>query len=585
MNSNDLSRREVMKATAATAVVPLVAEVAAGSSMLVGDYLMARLKEQGVNFLFGVPGATCDAVFEAAQKAKLGIITTSTDMEAAYAADGCARVQGLAAVSVTYGVGMMALLPVVAGAFAERSPVVILNGGPSAEDLRLQSEVGTLFSHSTGKPHSDWRMFEEVTAFARRIERVSEVATTVDEALRAAKLKQRPVYLEIAKDMWRTLVSPPEKPLLTDLAPHGNEASVAKDIIAILRSAKIPAVLVGIEIARYGLQDEVKKLLEVWGIPFATTLLSKSVLDENMPGFVGVYGGERALALPKKTIEDADALLCLGEVLGRQHRKLAQNKRSLVRVHDGLVSMANQKTPAAVSLPALLKELLAQSSQGPAIGTGNLVNVGALSFAERRAALSSVVRGDEPGLTYDEVLRVVSDALTDDVVVVTDTSLSMYPAAELRVRGRASFVCNAVWQSIGFSVAAAVGVTLGQRRRSLVICGDGGFQMTAQALSTLARFNLNSTILILDNGTYGIEQWLLQPSYFSSATPSAKPKAYLKLARWKYELLAQSMGIAQTAAVESVAAFTPALEKALKSKGPNVIAVRIQEHNAPLGLT
>jgi indolepyruvate decarboxylase len=576
-DSNDLSRRQVFQASSTLALAPANA-LSASPNVTGADYIVQRLKELGVDMFFGVPGATCDAFFEAAHNQNLKVIVTSTDMEAGYAADGYARIKGLSAVSVTYGVGMMALLPVVAGAYAERSAMVVINGGPSSEDLRLQDGLHTLFSHSSGKPHSDLHMFEEVTCFAKRIERKEDIASIVDEALLAARLKQRPVYIEVPKDLWRATLPSPEKPLNTQPVPTGNEATVAKNIVSFLQAGKSPALILGIEISRFQLQDQVEQLLAKWSIPFATTLLAKSVVNENTNGFVGVYGGERALSLPKQTIEQSDALLSLGVVLSRQHRRMAQKGKALAHVGDSLVSIAGGKA-ASISLPFLMKELLALPFTKPA---GKLENVGSQSFSQRRKSLSPNASRNEAGVSYDEAMQSVSDVLDENSIVLTDTSLSMYPAAELQVRGRNSFVCNAAWQAIGFSPAACIGVALAQKKKPFVICGDGGFQMTAQALSTLARLEIPSVILILDNGSYGIEQWILQPKYFSG---NENLKPHLKLPRWNYEALSRAMGVTHAFTVESVEKLNQALKDSKENLGPTVISVRIKEHSLPMGLS
>ena len=156
-----ISRRRLTQASVGSAVVTRTAAIGAAivvthgaaqaATTTVERYILTRLSQSNVKKLFGVPGATCSPIFEAAQSGgDVSLVVTSSDLGAGYAADGYARTRGLAAVSVTYGVGMMSLLTAIAGAYVERSPIVIINGGPSAEDLRLQRDLGTLFSHSTG---------------------------------------------------------------------------------------------------------------------------------------------------------------------------------------------------------------------------------------------------------------------------------------------------------------------------------------------------------------------------------------------------------------------------------------------------
>ena len=163
---------------------------------------------------------------------------------------------------------------------------------------------------------------------------------------------------------------------------------------------------------------------------------------------------------------------------------------------------------------------------------------------------------------------------------MTDTSLSMYPAAELHTHGAKSFLSNSVWQAIGYSVAAAVGVAVAQPKRPVVLCGDGGFQMTAQSLSTMARRKLPAIVLVLDNGLYGIEQWLLEPRFFQDAATAAKP--YLSLHRWDYVGLAKALGVSQAVTVDTKAKLDDALSKAKANpKEPSLLHVVLPPKDLP----
>src|SRR4051812_2200399 len=117
----------------------------------VADYVLARLHEQQVDTLFGVPAAYCSPLFEATGGHGIVPVVTASDLEAGYAADGYARTKGLAAVAVAYGVGTLSMINAIAGAYVERSPVVVVNGGPTAANLDRLARFDVVFSHSTGR--------------------------------------------------------------------------------------------------------------------------------------------------------------------------------------------------------------------------------------------------------------------------------------------------------------------------------------------------------------------------------------------------------------------------------------------------
>jgi indolepyruvate decarboxylase len=587
-----ISRRQLIQASATSlaalkgasvgAAALLAQSTAHAATTTVERYILARLSENNVKKLFGVPGATCSPIFEAARSpSDVSPVVTSSDLGAGYAADGYARARGLGAVSVTYGVGTMCLISAIAGAYVERSPVVVINGGPSAEDLQLQKDLGTLFSHSTGHPQSDLVMFREVTEYAERAEKAVNVPQIVDRAIRIAKTKQRPVYVEIAKDLWGKACPAPTAPIDFTIAPSGNETQLAKDILTSLRNASRPALLIGIEVERHGLAAEVTNLVNKLAIPWSSTLLAKSAIAEQTAGFVGVYGGVNAPPSVIKVIEKADTLLAIGCVMGRQYRRLVVNSNATMTLaFNGMVKIAGKPAKPA-SLRALIAAMQAQSwTPNPALIAGT--KLPGLSFDQRRASITPRPAGPELGLTYEEVLRSTSDLLDETFIVITDTSLGMYPAADLNVAGRNGFMCNAVWQAIGYSVGAAVGVGVAEGRRPLAICGDGGFQMTAQSLSTMVKEKMNAVVIVLDNGLHGIEQWLLESSYF--ANPNSTPASYLALGRWNYADLAKSMGFGFARTVDTAVNFRQALNDAKANTGPSFITAVIKPHDLPSGL-
>ena len=586
-----LSRRRLMQATAVGLVASQTTLAKASpksrGKLSAADAIVARLVDGGATHFFGVPGATCDPLFAAAHaQPAMEVVVTASDLEAGYAADGFARVRGLSALSVTYGVGTMSLIGVIAGADAERSPIVVLNGGPSGTDLKLQRDFDTYFSHSSGREKTDLTLFREVTAFAARAEKASEIPGLLDKAIETALLQRRPAYLEIPKHLWTAKVTPSTTPFSTTPAPSGKESEVAEKIRAQLARAKAPLLVLGVEVQRYGLADNAKALVSKLGIPYTTTMLGKAAIPEGTPGFAGVYAGARSVPAMTSLVETSDAIFTVGCVFGRQYRNLAtKNSDTLVVAANGQVRFGGQVKRAATSpasLSALLDALLdvkwtknaSHAARNPLSGR---------TFEARRTSLKGArAASQENGLTYDGVLSAVSASLNSNNVVVTDTSLSMYPAADLDISDGGAFVCNGVWQSIGFSVGAAVGVALAKAVRPVVICGDGGFQMTAQSLSTMARRNLPCTVVVLDNGHYGIEQFLLDPRFFQS--PKSPQIPYLDLNRWDYAAFATALGFKHASAVSAVGAFETALAAAQSANAPSFIAVRVKKRDLPAQL-
>jgi indolepyruvate decarboxylase len=535
----------------------------------VADYILKRLSEQHVDRLFGVPAAYCAPLFDAAPSHGIKSIVTASDLEAGYAADGYARTRGLGAVSVAYGVGTLSMINAIAGAFVERSPVVVINGGPTAGNISNLHQFDIVFSHSIGQDATDLAAYKLVTAKAVRAGKASEVPGVVDDAISTAIKTRRPVYIEINMAIWDSACPMPSGPLTVTNPPVGTEHALATTIVGLIRAAHSPLILVGTEIQRYGLADATASLIAKLGVRWATGLLSKSTLAEQGDGWVGVYDPPHSHADVKGAVENSDLLVTLGCVFPNGYASLVQNSFGrMVQVYDGKVRIKTGAKQNA-ELSTLVVALVTEAAKKPPAP----VPAGAVPAPPGPAA---------GALTYRQVFERIAAMLDDSWIVIPDTFLGIYSAANLPVRGRDAFLCSGVWASIGHSVAAAVGASLGSTRRPLVICGDGGFHMTAQTLSTMVQYGCNPVIVVIANGIYGYEQFLVDPSFFSS--PAKPPLPYAVINQWDFVKFAGGVGVQFAQSVNTAAAFDAALSAAKAFNGPALIAAGINPHDLPAEL-
>ena len=535
----------------------------------VADYILKRLSEQHVDRLFGVPAACCAPLFDAAPSHGIKSIVAASDLEAGFAADGYARTKGLGAVSVAYGVGTLSVINAIAGAYVERSPVVVINGGPTAMNIANLHQYDIVFSHSLGQDATDLAAYKLVTAKAARAGKASEVPAIVDDAISTAIKRKRPVYIEIDMSIWDSPCPMPGGPLSVTTPPAGTEHALAATIVRLIRAAQSPLILIGTEIQRYGLADAVADLISKLGVRWATALQSKATLAEQGDGWVGVYDPPHSHADVKNAVEQSDLLVTLGCVFPNGFANLVQHSFGrMVQVYDGKVRIkagAKQNAELGTLVAALVTEA-AKKPPAPA-------PIGALPVAPGPAA---------GALTYSQVFERIAASLDHSWLVIPDTFLGVYSAANLPVMGRDGFLCSAVWASIGHSVAAAVGASLGSNRRPLVVCGDGGFHMTAQTLSTMVQHGCDPVIVVIANGIYGYEQFLVDPSFFSNA--ANQPRSYAVLNQWDFVKFAGALGVPFAQAVDTAAALDAALAAAKAFNGPALIAAAVDPHGLPAEL-
>jgi indolepyruvate decarboxylase len=535
----------------------------------VADYILKRLSEQHVDTLFGVPAAYCAPLFEAASGHGIKSVVTASDLEAGYAADGYARTKGIGAVSVAYGVGTLSMINAIAGADVERSPVVVINGGPTSANLSNLHQFDVVFSHSIGQDATDLAAYKLVTAKAARAGTVAEVPAVVDAAISAAITQKRPVYIEINMAIWNSTCPMPSGPLTVTRPPAGAEHQLATAIVGLIRSAQSPLILVGVEIQRYGLADEVADLLAKLGVRWATALLGKSTLAEQGVGWIGVYDPPHSLTSVKNAVERADLLVTLGCVFPNGYAALVQSAFGhMVQIYDGKVRIKTAARQNA-EIAALVSALVTEAAKAPPKSVPD--------------GASPAIAGPASGpLTYKQVFERIGAALDNSWITIPDTFLGVYSAANLPVKGRDAFLCSSVWASIGHSVAAAVGASFGSSRRPLVICGDGGFHMMAQALSTMVHYGRNPVIVIIANGIYGFEQFLVDPAFFDNA--ANPPRPYVVLNQWDFVKFADGLGLQFAQVVGTAAAFDAALAAAKTTNGPALIVAEVNPHDLPAEL-
>ena len=237
-------------------------------------------------------------------------IGTCNELNAAYAADGYARMHGVAALVITYGVGDLSALNGIAGANAEHVPVVSISGVPPLRAIHKRE----ILHHTSGTGD-----FEDVmtclTQFTAAQARVTpaNAAIEIDRLLLTCLREKRPVYLQLPSDICYLEIdapagaggrgSPPETPAVERLV----ELMAAR-----IRRAHRPALLVDADAHRFGLRPYLCALGERCGLPFASMASGRSVFNEQHPLYRGIYAGQASAAEARQTIEESDCLITVG---------------------------------------------------------------------------------------------------------------------------------------------------------------------------------------------------------------------------------------------------------------------------------
>jgi indolepyruvate decarboxylase len=183
-------------------------------------------------------------------------------------------------------------------------------------------------------------------------------------------------------------------------------------------------------------------------------------------------------------------------------------------------------------------------------------------------------------ITYEGFYGFIQQYIDKDTIVGSDASMNYFGSLLLDVPSPGAFIAQSSYSSIGYIAAAATGICLAKRadQRVMVFSGDGGFQMTAQCLSTQTRFKLNPIVFVIDNGVYGVEQWLADSSVFHTEKPFYEPCV---LHPWNYSKLSEVFGCFGRK-VGTYAELKEAVAGALANTNcPSIIQVLVPEKSIP----
>lgn len=469
----------------------------------VSAFLLERLAGAGVGAVFGVPGDYILSLFKKIEDDPgIDLVGTTDEANAGFAADAYARVHGVGCVAATYNVGALKIVNPIAGAFAERSPVVVLVGSPG---VRERTE-GVLLHHTVGGFDTQREIFSKITCAHTVLDDPTTAAYEIDRVLAAMKTHKQPVYVEIPRDVADRAVSY-DLDLGTPVQPVSdpyNLSEAVDEVAGWLETSESPVILAGVELARFGLGDLLVRYAERTNLPVFTEALSKSVVGERHPLFGGVYTGSSGPAAVRDAVEQSDCILMLGVlltdmVLGSAKPKF--DRRQTIRANVDGLKVRNHSYADVVFhefCAALFRKTLTKKPP-PAV--------------HKRPARSPFKAAPGP-LRTSRFFEQVNSMIGKDTVVITDVGDSLFGSLDLLVETPFSFISPAYYTSMGMAIPAALGVGVANPgARPLVLVGDGAFQMSFSEISTMVRWGMNPIIFVLNNGGYTTERFILDGKF------------------------------------------------------------------------
>jgi indolepyruvate decarboxylase len=513
-------------------------------------FLLDQLAEAEVDTIFGIPGdfilRLCQVIDE---YPGIRFRTLSHEPGVGFAACGAARgTQTLGVACVTYGAGALNMVNAVATAYAEKTPLLVLTGGPSQEERSR----GILVHHQVKSFESQLKVFAEVTHYQAVLDDPETAAEKIRYAIDVCRLFSLPVYLEVPRDMVdREIHLTPVRQLEVPASP-GAVDEAAAEILRKTGQARRPVLVVGVEIHRQRLAPLAVRLAEKLGLTVVSTFMGRGAFPDGHPQYAGVYLGPASPPGVRELVEESDFLLMLGALVTDTNMGVR-----LSAIDPRKVALAVSRTVAIgyhryenVPLDRLIGRLLGDPEGRPRA-----------DFVPNRGRRPFMRADDQPSEGPIRVASMVAEinrflGEKGEMTVVADTGDCLFCTHQIDTP---AVLASAYYATMGFGVPAALGFEATTGRRPLVLVGDGGFQMTGQELIHAVRWGLQPIVVLMNNGSWEMLQSFL-------------PTGYNRIPDWHYAEVARLWGVASWQ-VRTAGDLRVALGEALTADRPALLEV------------
>ncbi|EDN8442837.1 alpha-keto acid decarboxylase family protein [Salmonella enterica subsp. enterica] len=491
----------------------------------VADYLLDRLAGCGIGHLFGVPGDyNLQFLDHVIDHPTLRWVGCANELNAAYAADGYARMSGTGALLTTFGVGELSAINGIAGSYAEYVPVLHIVGAPCS----AAQQRGELMHHTLGD--GDFRHFyrmSQAISVASSILDEQNACFEIDRVLGEMLAARRPGYIMLPADVAKKTAIPPTEALALPVheAQSGVETAFRYHARQCLMNSRRIALLADFLAGRFGLRPLLQRWMAETPIAHATLLMGKGLFDEQHPNFVGTYSAGASSKEVRQAIEDADRVICVG-----------------TRFVDTLTAGFTQQLPAERTLEiqpyaSRIGETWFNLPMAQAVSTLRELCLECAFAPPPTRSAGQPVRIDKGELTQESFWQTLQQYLKPGDIILVDQGTAAFGAAALSLPDGAEVVVQPLWGSIGYSLPAAFGAqTACPDRRVILVIGDGAAQLTIQEMGSMLRDGQAPVILLLNNDGYTVERAI-----------HGAAQRYNDIASWNWTQIPPALNAAQQA--------------------------------------
>lgn len=464
------------------------------STTTIANHLVRRFKECGADEGFGIVGDFALKLFDRLHQLDFPILVTADEQGAAFAADAYARLRHFGVCAVTYSVGGLKVANATAGAWAENVPLLILSGSPGIAERKNDP----LLHHRVKNFNTQLEVFTDITVAQAVLNNPLTAAKEIDRVILEMIAQQRPGYIEVPRDMVDIDILDEEQPLAIELPKvHEKRLELAvEDALQWLDGAGDSVAIAGVMAVRRGLSGELLDFVEHFGVPMASTSLSKGVIPETHPLALGVYMGAVSSQQVVDRVEKAKPLISFGVlyadlVMGGFTDHLDRGQViECTDTHVNIGYRTYQDVPLWAFLPALIEAAKLRKYR---------------EHPKQLLAKPRFILKDKQPLSVERIMACLASVIDDRHRLLIDPGDCLFGSVDLPAPNFS--LSSAYYATMGYAVPASLGAGRATPDcRPVVLVGDGAFLMTAlEALS--AKFHgVNPIIIVVDNKGYGTQR-------------------------------------------------------------------------------
>lgn len=461
----------------------------------VADYLAKRIMKLGVDTVFGLPGDYNFNILDAIiNNPDLTWINSTNELNAAYTADGYARIKGFGAVVTTFGVGELSAINGIAGAYAENVPVIKIVGVPKTKFI----EANALLHHNFSNPdyYAFERAFSNVTATTAFLTK-ENAKTEIDRVFETMIRTRKPVYLALPVDVCDHLIEDkiPEIKIESD---HNTLKAAVQKIVNLINNSKNPLIITDYLMKRFRLQDEVNEFVNKFNIKITSMMMGKGLVNEEDPHFIGMNHGILADADFQEIYANADLIIGFGTLFSDLNTlafSFIPDNRFKINIQGNFTEINEERFANIYAndvIKALLKADISKKTDMESIQKG----------------YKEIELSNNP-IKTDEIFPVIQKYLKENDTITVETGIISCPASKMSLKKNSNYINQTMWGSIGWATPASFGATMADREKRLILLtGEGSHQLTIQEMANLFKYNIKPVILLLNNDGYTIERVL-----------------------------------------------------------------------------